>query len=354
MTALDKTLGSRTLPDSPVVEQLRIEVTGIRLLAEGRLTSERRALTADDWYQALNDLGLLQSAVTDGDVHSSQRIGFIEVSAATTDTSTTNPSDAGKTTPGAADSPSPSSEFDVSTKLTGVQLAHFGAFYAESWRRNDWIWGRLDGSYRLIAMLTDPDFLLELGNPSYVRALLQTQLGADVDGNVLSEKLTSISQLSAGTDRDDAIADYRSIVTRPIWAKRRIEILREELPELIESIDRDIQAGLVPTPAILAYLSSSPSVTSATDDEEVMTIWSECPIGGEKIGDQVRSAQLIKQATQAGAVAIETIQTAISWRAGRLPLKPVYWTLRVCNSLARPLSRLARWIPRKRGGSSTS
>jgi hypothetical protein len=38
-------------------------------------------------------------------------------------------------------------------KLAGVKLAHFGAFLETAWRRNDIIWGRLDGAERIIEAL---------------------------------------------------------------------------------------------------------------------------------------------------------------------------------------------------------
>jgi hypothetical protein len=42
------------------------------------------------------------------------------------------------------------------SKLTGLQLHHFGAFYKPSWRANDWMWGRLDGAGWLVHLLLDP------------------------------------------------------------------------------------------------------------------------------------------------------------------------------------------------------
>jgi patatin-related protein len=42
------------------------------------------------------------------------------------------------------------------SKLTGVQLHHFGAFYKGTWRANDWMWGRLDGAGWLVQVLLDP------------------------------------------------------------------------------------------------------------------------------------------------------------------------------------------------------
>ena len=44
----------------------------------------------------------------------------------------------------------------AASKLTGMQVHNFGAFYKASWRVNDWMWGRLDGTGWLVHMLLDP------------------------------------------------------------------------------------------------------------------------------------------------------------------------------------------------------
>ncbi len=48
----------------------------------------------------------------------------------------------------------------AASKLTGLQLHHFGAFYKSSWRANDWTWGRLDGAGWLVHLLLDPRRIL--------------------------------------------------------------------------------------------------------------------------------------------------------------------------------------------------
>lgn len=48
------------------------------------------------------------------------------------------------------------------SKLTGMQLGHFGAFYRKSWRANDWMMGRLDGVSRIVRMALNPDRLHQL------------------------------------------------------------------------------------------------------------------------------------------------------------------------------------------------
>jgi hypothetical protein len=44
----------------------------------------------------------------------------------------------------------------AATKLTGIQVHNFGAFYKKSWRANDWMWGRVDGAGWLVHTLLDP------------------------------------------------------------------------------------------------------------------------------------------------------------------------------------------------------
>ena len=44
----------------------------------------------------------------------------------------------------------------ASKKLTGIQVHNFGAFYKQSWRANDWMWGRVDGAGWMVHTLLDP------------------------------------------------------------------------------------------------------------------------------------------------------------------------------------------------------
>ena len=38
-------------------------------------------------------------------------------------------------------------------KLTGLNLAHFSAFYRRAWRANDFMWGRLDAATRIVDLM---------------------------------------------------------------------------------------------------------------------------------------------------------------------------------------------------------
>ena len=43
----------------------------------------------------------------------------------------------------------------AASKLHGVALGHFGAFFRRSWRENDYLWGRLDGAERFLWLIGD-------------------------------------------------------------------------------------------------------------------------------------------------------------------------------------------------------
>ena len=72
-------------------------------------------------------------------------------------------------------------------KVAGVQLGHFGGFYKSSWRANDWMWGRLDGAYRLVQVLLAPgplrEALLRRSEPAEVAATLLATLRTIVVGD---------------------------------------------------------------------------------------------------------------------------------------------------------------------------
>ena len=81
-------------------------------------------------------------------------------------------------------------------KLTGIQLNHFGAFYKRSWRANDWLWGRLDGSARLSQIILAPRRLRQLSYDSTtVRNALEVLVmsGGEDKNVVLSEHWDELS-----------------------------------------------------------------------------------------------------------------------------------------------------------------
>jgi patatin-related protein len=47
-------------------------------------------------------------------------------------------------------------KLEAADRVTGLRLGHFAAFLKQSWRINDWTWGRLDAANRLVLLLLDP------------------------------------------------------------------------------------------------------------------------------------------------------------------------------------------------------
>jgi hypothetical protein len=85
---------------------------------------------------------------------------------------------------------------DGRKKLAGEALGHFGAFFGEDFRRNDILWGRLDGAERLITVLLpdgDKDAEKETLRNDLIKkahiAILKEEL-KELDAQAINEVLT--------------------------------------------------------------------------------------------------------------------------------------------------------------------
>jgi patatin-related protein len=140
-------------------------------------------------------------------------------------------------------------------KLTGLQFHHFGAFYKQSWRANDWMWGRLDAAGWLVHVLLDP------------RRLRQVAADRPVGSRVtwLLDKLTELHPAplpagSSGNDRtptraslrqelaflDDPTADPPPSLPRTsLWVATAWQhlITADELPKLAKTISGEANAA---------------------------------------------------------------------------------------------------------------
>ena len=95
------------------------------------------------------------------------------------------------------------------SKLAGTGLAHFGAFLDEHWRRNDIMWGRLDGAERLVQTVLPADdaatrtVRTELIRLAHGRILTQT-LKSRSSGALTGWLATALNQVS-GVSADDKL-----------------------------------------------------------------------------------------------------------------------------------------------------
>ena len=107
-------------------------------------------------------------------------------------------------------------------KLAGNELANFSAFFDPSWRKNDWMWGRLDAASGLVDVLLS-EYKAE--HPEAVRQLVESPgTVADVRRKLIAKRQAQILEEELGTDWRTMIRSHRSgldTLNRPGSAKLR-------------------------------------------------------------------------------------------------------------------------------------
>jgi patatin-related protein len=153
------------------------------------------------------------------------------------------------------------------TKLTGIQVHNFGAFYKRSWRANDWMWGRVDGAGWLVHALLDPRRLRLLrdmtpdapdgtsGRDVFARQVAQTfrRLGwvctADADsreGDAVRRLLQDVEPLRESLDQELAFlgldGDLQPIDEQTAGLRGALDSLPVSLPTTALVLARGIQS----------------------------------------------------------------------------------------------------------------
>jgi hypothetical protein len=148
----------------------------------------------------------------------------------------------------------PGTKAKATEKLLGLGMAHFAAFYKESWRANDWLYGRLDGSERLVKVLLAPDrlrrvFINSAEAISRVRCIAVDSVPSDRLRNVLETEWNgryraAVAQELAFLDRPrSAPPDELPNCAAAVTLRLHYGILHEELPNLVNAIVNDQAAG---------------------------------------------------------------------------------------------------------------
>jgi patatin-related protein len=91
---------------------------------------------------------------------------------------------------------------DPTAKLDGVSIGHFGAFFDQAWRENDYLWGRLDGAelaFRLLSRQSGTDLDLT----EHLRTALMAILTSEKDdlalvGQVWQSLAAQVSEIKPG------------------------------------------------------------------------------------------------------------------------------------------------------------
>lgn len=212
-------------------------------------------------------------------------------------------------------------------KLTGVELAHFAAFYKKSWRVNDWIWGRLDGATRLCEAVLAPSRLyqLELTAEEALALVEQVAVGPEAvetdddcptdDRQELSrrfeEERPSCADELAFLD-DPTLPVPPSLPTCAMAIARRLHlgILREELPRLATACrdDAEAKAGRGAGESFLWRYERSSGSGKALGAGEIFDMFAQAEIGGEEIGDEFPSDLMAATVSTTAAVAVSAAQ----------------------------------------------
>jgi hypothetical protein len=214
--------------------------------------------------------------------------------------------------------------YSAASKLTGLQLHHFGAFYKASWRVNDWMWGRLDGAGWLVHLLLDPR-----------RIQLKAQERADPGTVGASEwfiRLLSDPDL-AGPCPDEgyllpAFTAAHSDERQPVL---RLEHIRDEL----EYLDDPSKPTPVSLPLTALWVSRAWQESIAAEELPVLAATVLAGPGATAATVRASAAATVRDSTAATArrstvftavsAAVHSWQSGSGWKSLRLVLAGAKW-----------------------------
>jgi patatin-related protein len=254
-------------------------------------------------------------------------------------------------------------------RVTGVQLAHFGAFYKRSWRANDWTFGRLDGIDRAVRIALNPDALQRrfakrrvatdasdaVGQPAsaYVLAFLR-HLAVDSAEEALVPLLRARWEADEPQIKVDLQwLDSHSSLPPPVLERcaaaltRRLQLeaLRAELPEIARSLMQEMSAGAPPSiragAPLLARLAPRGELNGAPPPEVALALIETNLLGSDALAMQPGTDLFTRTASQG----LATTHAALSSRHGGLNIisalfKVTAWPVRILYWLANRLSQV--------------
>lgn len=251
-------------------------------------------------------------------------------------------------------------------KLLGLQLAHFGAFYKRSWRANDWTFGRLDGSERLVNILLNPERLQRFHTAASAAAAIRRIAVDSVESDVLQARLDAewiTRRLADRTAKELAFLDAANqdlpsalpACAEAITLRLHYGILREELVVLGESVRLDEMLGADSRshgPALVENLRNPQGQTAAPfSPEQAAHRLGEGLIAKESFAHEVGSDLF----TRTLAHAMATTQGTLASKAAHLgPVSLFFaslrWPLLGFHYVAQGLTRQSRTAAALHGG----
>jgi patatin-related protein len=232
------------------------------------------------------------------------------------------------------DSPIDAGRSSASDKVAGIQLGHFGSFFKESWRANDWMWGRLDGATQLVATVVDSSRIrLLFRDPKLALAALKAVAVTSDDKELKARwdraEPAIIKELDELYEMDDPDQFPLPATVRALQAAFQLDIAQQELPVVAAAIERSqVEGGAVSSSArrLVADVRHAMDNTDKTIPyKDVARLLSRCDVGRELIREEVGNDLLTATASTAAAVGV----TALGGnRSGLALLRPALATVR--------------------------
>ena len=215
----------------------------------------------------------------------------------------------------------------AASKLTGMQLHHFGAFYKSSWRANDWMWGRLDGAGWLVHLLLDPKRIAVAARQApatqesdwasdWFFKKLQEIAGPvpeddlksddDTESNVINEQRVR-KELAYLDDTDRPLP--KSLPMTALWVAATWQrwIVVNELPILAEEIDKCAPEGTTAWTREVLPSKAAPRSMPVEQLTPMASLFLNNPVPAETLGGQVGTPLMARTASKALATATAAI-----------------------------------------------
>lgn len=235
-----------------------------------------------------------------------------------------------------------SSPASAAEKLTGVGLGHFAGFYRRSWRANDYMWGRLDAATRIVDLLLDApckDVGTGAGSDDAeerartraeeLAVALVESVGTDLwaveevlaDHEEIEEESGELLERLQGVIAAELLAVEKGMedeekqsnptpVTRALFQRAaQLEVLREELPELLEESKEDRARGSMAAPLELGGPAGTPTKARVEAIRDLYLNGSSLPKKLSDPGEPVSTLGL-QTITHAAFVGLSAIRTA--------------------------------------------
>ncbi|GAA0909710.1 patatin-like protein [Virgisporangium aurantiacum] len=331
-----------TLPHLRNLDAHRLELGRLRpwkdLLTEPPVAEENDAGIGDDTTRVLARLLALEILTTclaeETETGMSQPVELVQVSLMTH-----NPFARYAVTP--------------ADKGAGMALSRFAGFLKQSWRINDWMWGRLDASATLCRILLNPERLRRIAilNGTLTARTPRENAEAVVNtvtamfrgtplpqqaGPLVAEAVEQLLEVYADTLPPNGLpTSLPALADLAAWAVQA-DIAAEELPALADAARADRDDGGNPRARGVQFLNLNEQLLTdlrtATDPTErvklglaALKAFDKAGIGHEALHEEATSDRLIRTTVEAASVAVTVVD---SDRSGLPVLKPVTRTLR--------------------------